>query len=52
MLGTFGSNHFKIDIMLSPVNSRIKLDSEERRVTVDLSLHGGATVSDDIATDW
>ncbi len=52
VLGPFDSNPFKSNIVLSPLNSRIKPDSEERRVIVDLSFPRGASFNDGIEKDW
>jgi len=51
VLGPFGSNPFSNNLVLSPLNSCPKSDSEERRVIVDLSYPKGASVNDGIEKD-
>jgi hypothetical protein len=48
VLGPFDGNPFVSDIMLSPLNSVPKADSQERRVIVDLSFPKGSSVNDGI----
>ncbi len=52
MFGPFDSNPFKIDIVVSPLNSRTKPDSKERRVIVGHSFPKEASVNDGIEKDW
>ncbi|CAG2206966.1 unnamed protein product [Mytilus edulis] len=46
ILGPFKSNPFRDGLILSPLNSVPKADSEERRVIMDLSFPKGNSVND------
>ena len=48
VIGPFESNPFKVPIQISPLNTREKKGSEERRIILDLSCPDGASVNDGI----
>ncbi|CAC5422083.1 unnamed protein product [Mytilus coruscus] len=48
VLGPFASNPFKDHLVISPLNSMPKANSEERRVIMDLSFPKGKSVNDGI----
>lgn len=48
ILGPFKSNPFSDQIVISPLNSVPKSNTEERRVILDLSFPGGMSVNDGI----
>ncbi len=51
ILGPFISNSFSSHIQLSPLDSKPKDDSEQRRVIVDLSFPKGSSVNSGISKD-